>query len=371
MDGDLAAFRLRSITGHLAHSTRRNYGTGVRAYNRFCLKYGVDDSLWAAPQEVIFRTIEHFACYLRLFDEDTASSIGKYVTHVSTYVRERGLPANKHIRSIILSMLLRSWKKIDHVIPKAERNAIPCPASVFLLLIQFVREMFAHDPRLASLYSATAAFAYALGVRPGHYTSDGNHVILGDSVEILFDVDDVNFYPASRAGNLPPSPEPRALLVFMKDSKNEPDGYGAPFIIHRSPETSPFCLVSLIFSHVRVYPPQPKAPVLSGGGRALSSKEFNKFLQNFATHIGLDPRRFSASSFRVGHTIQTDTLSDFEQMRDTGHYSVSGKIPYLRASLPLAEKTARLLCDTNYHPLHRIQLQSGCRDRFPPRKSCC
>ena len=370
MDDDLAAFRLRSVTGHLADSTRRNYGTGVRAFNKFCLKYNVDDSLWSAPQEVIFRTIEHFACYLRLFDEDTASSIGKYVTHVSTYVRERGLPPGTHIRSIILSMLLRSWKKIDHIIPKAERNAIPCPASVFLLLMDFVKNKFAHDPHSASLYSATAAFAYALGVRPGHYTSDGNHIILGDSVELLFDRNDEEFYPASRGG-YPPSPEPLALLIFVKDSKNEPDGYGAPFIIHRSPPMSPFCLVSLIFSHIRLYPPQPKAPVLSGGGGALSSDGFNNFLKDFAKHIGLDPSRFSASSFRVGHTIQTDTLSDFEQMRDTGHYSVSGKIPYLRASLPLAEKTARLLCDTKYHTLHMVQLQSGCRDHFLPRKSCC
>ena len=58
-------------------------------------------------------------------------------------------------------------------------------------------------------------------------------------------------------------------------------------------------------------------------------------------------------------------------MRDTGHYSKSGKIPYLRGSLPLAEKTAKLLCDTTYHTLHMVQLQSECRDRFPPRKSCC
>ena len=195
-------------------------------------------------------------------------------------------------------------------------------------------------------------------------------MILGNAVELLFDRNDEEFYPASRGG-YPPSPEPLALLVFVKDSKNEPQGYGAPFIIHRSPPMSPFCLVSLIFSHVRVYPPQPQAPVLSGGGGALSSDSFNNFLKDFAKHIGLDPSRFSASSFRVGHTIQTDTLSNFEQMRDTGHYSKSGKIPYLRASLSLAEKTARLLCDTKYHTLHMVQLQSGCRDHFLPRKSCC
>ena len=75
---------------------------------------------------------------------------------------------------------------------------------------------------------------------------------------------------------------------------------------------------------------------------------------------GLDPARFSATSLRVGHTVQTDTLSDFEQMRDTGHFSKSGKIAYLRASLQQAQKTAKLLTDTEYHTLPMVKLQSGC-----------
>ena len=360
MDHDMATFRLRSITGHLEKSTRDSYKSGVRDFKKFSLKYDLDDSLWSAPQDVIFLTIEHFACFMRLFLDLSSSAIGKYITHVTTFMRERGLPANILLRSVILGMLLRSWKKIDHVLPKALRNVIPCPASVFILLVQYIKERFPRDAKLASLYSSTVALAFAFGLRPGHYTSDGTHIILGDSVEALFNVDDNASYPVTVANNYPPSAEPIALLVFQKDSKNEKEGYGAPFIIHRSPPFSPFCLVSLIFSHLRRYPPSPDAPLLSGGGKALSQDQLNNSLKEFATHIGLDPKRFSASSFRVGHTIQTDTLSDFEQMRTTGHYSKHGKIKYLRASIPLAERTASLLCDTKYHTLHMVKLQSGC-----------
>jgi len=367
MDRDLAAFRVQSIPGHLAKGTRDSYGTGTRGFDEFSRTYALlDDTLWDQPQEIILRTMENFACYLRISTGITAHTINKYVTHVATCMRERGLPKEIHLRSPIFNMLIQSWERIDASLPRAERETIPCPASVFLLLADFVKESFKRNPTMASLYVATIAFAYALGVRPGHYTSDGSHVILGDSVHALFNVDDNAFYPVTIANTFPSSIDPIALLVFLKHSKNAPHGYGAPFVIHRAPPDSPFCLVSMICSHLRRFPPGPKDPFLSGCGMALSQSKLNIFLKEFAVNVGLDPSRFSASSFRVGHTIQLDTLSDFEQMRDTGHFSKTGKIPYLRASIKQAEKTAALLCDTSYHTLHMVQLQSGCHPRTSP-----
>ena len=332
----------------------------MRHFDKFCENYSLDDSLWTEPQDVIFKVLENFACFLRIHNHITAESISKYTTHVTTYIRERGLPETVHLRSPIFKMLLHSWSRIDLRVPKAERDIIPCPASIVLLLFDFIAETFHHNPTMASLYSATVAFAYALGLRPGHYTSDGSHIILGDSVHVLFKADDDAYYPVTSANAYPSSAQPIALLVFQKHSKNEPHGYGAPFIVYKSPPMSPFCLVSVIYSHLRRFPPSPLAPFLSGSGKVLSQKILNDFLKVFARHVGLDPKRFSASSFRVGHTIQTDTLSDFEQMRDTGHYSKTGKIPYLRASLQQAERTAKLLVNTDYHTLHMVQLQSGC-----------
>jgi hypothetical protein len=307
---------------------------------------------------VIYDVFKNFALYLHHTRHIKAETINEYTTHVLTDAREHGLPFF-NVRSPVFGFLMRSWTKIDHLgLPDAHRDTIPCAASVFLRLIRFITNKF-KNLDLASLYTASVSLAYALGLRPSHYTSDGSHTILGNAIFAVFDVDEQVQYPATDNSVYPPS-DPIALLVFQKSSKNAKGGYKAPFIIARAPRIAPFCLVSLIFSHLRRFPPRPQGPAISGPHGALSSTALNNLLKEFATTVGLDPNRFSATSLRVGHTVQTDTLSDFEQMRDTGHFSKSGKIPYLRASLQQAQKTAKLLSDTEYHTLPMVKLQSGC-----------
>ena len=359
MERELATLCDSSILGHLEPSSRRTYRSGTNAFKEFADRYGLaDDAIWNQDRQVIMDVFKNFALFLRHTRHVKAETIDEYTTHVLTDAREHGLPLF-NVRSPIFGFLIRSWSKIDRLgLPDAHLGTIPCAAAVFRRLIQYIPTEF-KNPDVASLYKATVAFAYALGLRPCSYTSDGEHTILGDAVFAVFDKNVDAEYPITDPSVFPPS-VPIALLVFQKSSKNAKGGYNAPFIIAQAPRVAPFCLVTLIVSHLRRFPPRPRGPAISGAHGALSSTAVNHLLKNFAPTVGLDPSRFSATSFRVGHTVQTDTLSDFEQMRDTGHFSKSGKIAYLRASLQQAQKTAQLLTDTEYHTLPMVKLQSGC-----------
>ena len=81
----------------------------------------------------------------------------------------------------------------------------------------------------------------------------------------------------------------------------------------------------------------------------------NKTLKLAAAELGLDPSRLLPHSIRVGHAVQTNSLSDTDQMLLTGHRSLQGHMPYCRRTLDMARRATVVLHDPTIQTLEHTK----------------
>ena len=341
--------------------------------------------MYNIPQEVfqldllaIHMTVEYFACHLRKHRHIKSSTISEYITHITTVMRERGLPDTTTLRCDRLRFILETFAKEDSLArPQRLSIKIPLTADLLWRLEVFIDKRFPNSP-IAILYKAAFSLGYLIGTRPGEYlttpTRRPHSRLLRDNDDV---VDEHSANPSTHlirgrhcafkwptkntlfAVTTPsafPKGNPEAIFVMIPSGKADQLGKGSARCGAESPKDSKFNCLANIFQHLRRYPPLPDRPLLSGfTGENVTSADINNILKDFARSIGLDPSRLLPHSIRVGTTVQTDALTDIDQMQLTGHISKGGKLAYCRRTLALAKRASPFLHDTAVQPLEQIR----------------
>jgi len=378
MDRGLARERNAAIRSHLAPSSLNTYQTGLTAWDEFAAEYNIPGDVFQLCLLAIHTTVEYFACFLRKHRHIKSSTIDEYITHLSTNMRENGLPDTTTLRSNRLHFILESFAKEDSErTPQRLTIKIPLTADLLWRLLKFIDKRFADSP-IALLYKAAFSLGYLIGTRPGEYLQTptrrphsrllidnvdvadehcarpSTHVIKGRHCAFKWPSNETLFLATTPRSF--PEGEPEAIFIMVPSSKADQLGKGCARCGTASPEGSQFNCLSNIFEHLRRYPPQPDKPLLSGfTGSNVNSADINSILKDFARTVGLDPNRLLPHSIRVGTTVQTDALSKIDQMQLTGHISRSGKLAYCRRTLALAKRAAPFLHDTAVQPLEQIR----------------
>jgi len=320
--------------------------------------------------------MEYYVCYLRA-KHLTAGAIGQYITHLSTFVYEKGLPDTVLLRNKRITYMLKGWKNQDeHRTPERLRVRIPLSADIMWRLFDLIDQWFAASPSLRLLYRAAFSMGFGLGLRPCEYVSSSpasdsdinaidveddeseqplDHTIRGSDVFFQWADTDV-FYPATAPSNFPEG-QPEFLHALLDSSKNDPAGKGAPRSLFKSPPGSKFDCLGNIFNFLRQFPPKPNSHVLSGlPGTQASAEMVNKVLKRAARVLGLDPYRLLPHSIRVGSASQTDSMPLNDRLMHTNHRSIQGAMTYFRKTSALARRTAPHLHDISVLPLSSLVL---------------
>ena len=371
-----AAKRDIAIGSHLVPSSVNTYQSGVDAFTRFALAHNIPEELFSLGAAIIFATMEYYICYLRE-KHLAAKTISDYITHLSTVIREKGLPDTTLLRNKRISYMLNGWKKQDERrIPERLRVKIPLSADIMWRLFALIDEWFASSPSLRLLYRAAFSFGFGLGLRPREYISPSSvsdsdidatdveddeseqpidHTLRGSDVFFQWAGAEV-FHPATTPTNFPKG-KPEFLHALLDSSKNDPAGKGAPRSLFKAPPGSKFDCLGNIFNFLRQFPPKPNSHILSGLPETrVSTGMINKVLKRAARSLGLDPRRLLPHSIRVGSSSQTDSMPLNDRLMHTNHRSIHGAMTYFRKTSALAKRTAPHLHDVSVLPLSSLVL---------------
>ena len=362
----------------MAKSSLNTYQSGLTAWDQFAAEFNIPADVFQLDSLAIHMTVEYFACFLRSRRHVKSSTINEYITHVATNARERGLPDTTTLRSTRLHYILESFTKADaRAIPQRLSIKIPLTADLLWRLENFIDKHFPNSP-IATLYKAAFSLGFLIGPRPGEYlktptrhrhrrllhdTEDivddhcadpSTHLVTGRHCAFKWPSNDTLFLATSPLTFPPGTPE--AIFIMIPSGKADKLGKGSARCGAAPPHGSKINCLSNIFEFLRHYPPQPDQPLLSGfTGSNVTSADINSILKNFARSVGLDPKRLLPHSIRVGTTVQTDALSDIDQLQLTGHISRNGKLAYCRRTLALAKRAAPFLHDTTVQPLEQIR----------------
>ena len=350
------------------------------------MKFNIPEDIFTIDLAVTQCIFLYFASYLRTVNGIKAATIDKYVTHVATYLYERGLPETV-MRSKHYSYLIAAWKK-DDCKERPQRLSIKIPLSADLMwrLFDCLTGWLAGSSDILLLYIAAFSLGFGLGLRPGEYlqplssnpgvssTPDSsevigdephlNHVLHGESCFFKW-AHDEKFYPVT-SPECYPTGLPEAFVALLDSSKNDAIGKGGPRTVYTAPVGAKFNCVTNIFNFLSRWPPAVGSYILSGlPSQPVTVEGINRTLKAFAHHTGLDPSRLLPHSIRVGSSSQTtDGMPLSDRMQHTNHRSVGGVIPYFRKSLDLAKHSTSFIHDVSVHTLESIRLTYMTPQRF-------
>ena len=326
MDAGLADTRDAAIRGHLAVSSLNTYQTGLTAWDQFADQYKIPQDIFQLDQLAILMTVEFFACYLRKHRHVKSTTIDKYITHVSTNLREKGLPDSTNLRCKRLGYILESFAKEDsRALPQRLSIKIPLTADLLWRLEIFIDASFPNSP-IATLYKAAFSLGYLIGLRPGEYLSTPTRRLHSRLLR----------EPVSTRRQ---RPSLRFQMVFIR----LPVHCNKPTWLSARSSRSSVC-----------HDPLEQGRSTRERERSLWSFLSERF-KDFARSVDLDPNRLLPHSIPVGTSVQTDALTDIDQMQLTGHISKGGKLAHCRRTLALAKRAAPFLHDTAVQPLDQIR----------------
>lgn len=121
---------------------------------------------------------------------------------------------------------------------------------------------------------------------------------------------DDHFCVVTHREDYPVRPDPpTTFLIRIDDSKDDPQGRGAPRAVCAAPPGSLFCLVSRIFACLKRFPALVRAACVGDAGQLVSQTPRG------IVQTGLDPTRLMPHSARVAAVIQLARHTKATQLR--------------------------------------------------------
>ena len=343
------------VSKHLAASSRRQYGVGVRAFIRFCSAHQLEpdlSSLISRHEYALF-----FAVALRLRPL-TAGAIDSYISHVtSTYIALDILQDVSQFRSPRLRFLLDGYSRLDaSLLPIRDRLRIPVSFAIVDECLRVVDAYYTLNPDLRLALRAAFSLGYGLSLRPSEYLLTDRSTPLThqlDSSRCHFWWDD-RYFSVLDTSLFPPG-LPSVFSSILPFSKNHQLGSGGTHSVGSAPPTSPLCFVTEIYQYVPAYPPTPNSPFLSAHGSQLHYRHLRYVLHLVAKKLGLPASRLVPASLRSGAVNQLTHLPVSSRLAQGDWRSEAGLNFYLRPSVAHAFSTRDSLYDLSRAPLSHTE----------------
>lgn len=299
-----------------------------------------------------------------------ASTIDQYTAHVAEHlVRVGVIDSTSALRSSRSRFLLTAYRLADASgNPHRLQVAIPLSYSLLCDAIVIVRRLFATSPALVSGVSAAFALGYGASLRPGEYTGlatrqvDLDHQCSSSMTHCWFDQ---HPYCVTDPAAYPPGRLPDHITGLLDFRKNDQRGKGGPWAIARS--TAAVDCVSLLFAYLRVYPPLPHQPLLSGHGAQVNADTHIRPVLSALADLHSFPRANmrASSSIRSGRLVQLDDAPDHVKQQ-LGHWrSLNGMLAYHRSTLQLSSRITAQMHDASLCPTTTLQYIYGTAAEAP------
>ena len=328
-----------AIGSSLATNSRNTYRTGQNALIQFSAQTGITaNTLTNVSPENVCLTFRTFAIYLRNKRKIKSNTIDQYITHCKTTLTQQSWHGSEHIRSPLLTMLLRGWHRQDILLCPARLTAsIPATASVMEVFFQVASARYASNPRLCAEVKASAAATFYLALRSAEGASASSstrdsdspdsHHMRADKAFFRFPNDN-QFYLAAQGTVFPANKIPTSFDFLQDTSKNTMDRGSAHRGAHRNPNPTgkPFDVVLILWDYVTRFPPPSTGAFFPN----ITTTDLTTTMQQTANHpsIALDPHRLTTRCMRSGSVTMLRNMKnklihqrDLETIRDHGNWA--------------------------------------------------
>jgi hypothetical protein len=153
-----------------------------------------------------------------------------------------------------------------------------------------------------------------------------------------------------------------AMTLFIKSKKNDQDGNGFRYFFTRALPGDTYCIVDTLWTYAKHAAPAKgrslfEIPKLKW---TLKPPYFAQELKKLAVQNGLDPKRVSSHSLRIGgaSTLAAAGLNDHE-IQGVGDWKSNTYLTYVRKNILLFEKSRRALASNSALDVTSIRRMYG------------
>ena len=192
------------------------------------------------------------------------------------------------------------------------------------------------------------------------YTGDGTHTLMSEDVQ--FEMQDGTVTTASAAYIR----KVTGCIVNIKSAKNDSAGRGHRYYFAKSnpaKDKSSYCITWIMWRYVQHASSGPKCPFfhIPKLGWTLKPPFLNKKLREMAEMYGLDPRRISSHSLRIGGaTAMTAAGMSEYDIKQMGGWKSDVFLDYARNTTQLFERARRALAKRTLTIQSTRRLNPGC-----------
>lgn len=341
-------------------STARTYSTAERRWFAVTAKIGTDPHMYIVPQEWHKRTddLRHTtitweeACIVVFIASAIQQkrplaprTVGTYLSGVKKYLQNEGVDT----RFMDQSQYIRNTKQGLAQYYRAHVNQTSGDRERIPITSDMIRRFYAQHgakPTIAQMaVHAAMLIGFTAVARVSEYLLKGTGKHLLTSDRVVFETKAGRRIPAYEA-HMWPDADVTAVTLFIKSKKNDQDGNGFRYFFTRALPGDTYCIVDTLWTFAKHAAPAKgrslfEIPKLKW---TLKPPYFAQELKKLAVQNGLDPKRVSSHSLRIGgaSTLAAAGLNDHE-IQGVGDWKSNTYLTYVRKNILLFEKSRRAL----------------------------
>jgi len=299
------------------------------------------------PEACMVALIASFTQGPRPLAPRTTSS---YMSGVKKYLENQGVDTTFFGNSQYIKNTKRGI--VQHY--RAANNRTAGDAKRIPITADMILEYYAHTvpdaptiKQRALRVAQLTGFTLVARVSEYLFTSKSNHWLMSNRIHFILDTGAT--VPAHEA-HKHAHKRPTGMKLTVRSKKNDQDGKGYKYVFNLADTSDRYCYVSEMWEFAILARPRAKAPFFAVPALqwTLKAPYMANHLKKMATYFGLDPRRVSSHSLRIGgaSTLAAAGLTDNEIMR-VGAWRSTAFLTYLRQNVQLFEKARSALASSN------------------------
>ena len=358
-----------------------SYQTGMNHWISFTKRLGTDPFIQEIPAVFLARdlfilsfietVVVGFMMYLRYDRHVTPDTIAQYLSAVRFHLAVCGIDA-VHTKSAQISRVFAGlrleWLK-EPGNSKAERQHLAFTPDMIRKMGQTLD--LRDDRQFATFMAVRTQFQFLMRVGELVFTSNNqDHCLKGKSV--MFVLRPTNGPGAqqqtigSSSAYLYTIADIEAVIVDVKDAKNDPEGMGFRYQLNkRTPEQlaheDAFCICTSLFECATRLRPSPDASFFqttrASGARQwrLTDVDISKFIKSGAKLLSLDPERFTTHGPRIaGASALSQLGAPAWYIKLAGRWTTDQYLQYIRmASSSFEEFMGKMHSAINANDMYR------------------
>ena len=335
----------------VAPGSQTQYNVGWRTWESFAKSFNFDAqlqrSLPRASSNYDFRVEAIIAFISFLFHEKRLQSdtICNYIAGIIYIFRCQGLDVSPFTSSPVLMAKSGITLLCRRRVAQADRGTLPFTWD----MIMKYQEMFPSSITRNHAMFTALALAYILLLRVSEYVvTPANHFLRSQDVQ--FCCQDGTIIASHDHATLRACHDSITHVVFViRSAKNDKLGRQHRLCFRRSDADSKACICTIAYNWAVRAQLSRDAQFLSYQTQwCVTSSDVNRAVKSVARAFRLDCRRFTSHSLRYGgaSALAAGGVAD-SAIQNTGRWSSTAFLGYLRLSTEIMDRSLRVLCDTN------------------------